>query len=161
MASRVILSNFFKKTVNSKPPTRPFGVVACTLSDNVSQNSCIQAYYPHRFPLWTEYLTIGSVSCCHSLGKQPIFCDPTTGFPEKRANFPRGRTNQKGYPDLGSDTSLVWNFCAGLSEIISRGDQWWCRKMLAFFSSFFWVSVSRLEQVMGITHGCFIVAIHF
>ena len=29
-------------TVNSKPPTIPFGFVACTFSDNLSRNSCIQ-----------------------------------------------------------------------------------------------------------------------
>ena len=29
------------KTVNSKPPTIPFGIVMCTISDNISQNSCI------------------------------------------------------------------------------------------------------------------------
>ena len=32
---------FFGKTVNSKPPTIPFGIVACTFSDNLSRNSCI------------------------------------------------------------------------------------------------------------------------
>ena len=32
---------FLWKTVNSKPPTIPFGVVACTLSDKLSRNSCI------------------------------------------------------------------------------------------------------------------------
>ena len=31
------------QTVNSKPPAIPFGVVACTLSDNRSQNSCISS----------------------------------------------------------------------------------------------------------------------
>ena len=32
---------FLWKTVNSKPPTIPFGVVTCTLYDNLSRNSCI------------------------------------------------------------------------------------------------------------------------
>ena len=27
--------------VNSKPPTIPFGIVACTFSDNLFRNSCI------------------------------------------------------------------------------------------------------------------------
>ena len=32
-------------------------------------------------------------------------------------------TNQKHYPDLGSDASTVWNFCACFSDVISaRGD---------------------------------------
>ena len=35
---------FLWKTVNSKPPTMPSGIVACTLSDNLSQNSCIWIY---------------------------------------------------------------------------------------------------------------------
>ena len=34
-------SNFLWRTVNSKPPTIPFGMVACTFSDNLSRNSCI------------------------------------------------------------------------------------------------------------------------
>ena len=40
------LCNSFKflwRTVNSKPPTRPFGIVACTFSDKLSRNSCIWA----------------------------------------------------------------------------------------------------------------------
>ena len=36
-------------------------------------------------------------------------------------------------PDLGSDTSSVWNFCARFSDFISRGDQWWCSEMSAVF----------------------------
>ena len=31
-----------KNRVHSKPPTIPFGIVACTFSDNLSRNSCIQ-----------------------------------------------------------------------------------------------------------------------
>ena len=41
VASRAILSNFLEKQWTQKQPTIPFGVVACTLSDNLSQNSCI------------------------------------------------------------------------------------------------------------------------
>ena len=29
-------------------------------------------------------------------------------------------TNQKHYPDLGSDTSLAWNFCARSSDVITQ-----------------------------------------
>ena len=36
-----ILSNFFEKKENSKPPTTPFRIVACTFSDNLSRNSYI------------------------------------------------------------------------------------------------------------------------
>ena len=40
--------------------------------------------------------------------------------------MPRGKfdsTNQKHYPDLGSDASSVWNFCARFSGVIWRGNQ--------------------------------------
>ena len=33
--------------------------------------------------------------------------------------------NQKHYPDKGSDTSSVWNFCALSSGVISRGNRLW------------------------------------
>ena len=36
-----ILSNFFEKKENLKPPTMPFRIVACTFPDNLSRNSCI------------------------------------------------------------------------------------------------------------------------
>ena len=45
--------------------------------------------------------------------------------------MPRGKfatTNQKHYPDLGSDTSSVWSFC-----VISRENQQWRWGMSAFF----------------------------
>ena len=36
-----------------------------------------------------------------------------------------------GPPDLGSDASSVWNFCARFSDVISQGNQWWRREMSA------------------------------
>ena len=39
------------------------------------------------------------------------------------------------YPDLGSDTSSVWNFCARFSDVISWGNQWWRHEMLTFTQS--------------------------
>ena len=41
MAFRANSFEFLWRTVNSKPPTMPFGIVACTFSDNLSRNSCI------------------------------------------------------------------------------------------------------------------------
>ena len=35
-------------------------------------------------------------------------------------NLPRGKTNQKHYPDLGSNASSVWNFCARFLDVIWR-----------------------------------------
>ena len=34
--------------------------------------------------------------------------------------------SERHYPDLVSDTSSVWNFCAHFSNVIWRGNQWWC-----------------------------------
>ena len=53
--------------------------------------------------------------------------------------MPRGKfasTNQKHYPDLGSDASSVWNFCAHFSEVILPGNQWWRREMSSVFSGY-------------------------
>ena len=33
-------------------------------------------------------------------------------------------TNQKHYPDLGSDASSVWNLCAHFSDVIWQGNQY-------------------------------------
>ena len=44
--------------------------------------------------------------------------------------------NQKYYPDLGSNKSSVWNFCAYLSDVISRENQSWHFGMWAVFSGF-------------------------
>ena len=53
------------------------------------------------------------------------------------ANFPRGTTDQKHYPDLCSDTSSEWNFCARFSDVIWRGNKWRRRKTSAVFSGWF------------------------
>ena len=82
----------------------------------------------------------GTPPSVHSLRKQPTFRNATTGFPAKRRLrnehknsilitrhhpdlvsvlvVPRGKfrkfasSNAKHYPDLGSDTFSVWNFCS-------------------------------------------------
>ena len=43
-----ILSNFFEKKENSKPPTMPFRIVACTFPDNHSRNSYNNIYSTSR-----------------------------------------------------------------------------------------------------------------
>ena len=51
MAFRANSFKFLWKTENSKPPTMPFRIVACTFPDNLSRNSCmffcILGYSPH------------------------------------------------------------------------------------------------------------------
>ena len=98
-----------------------------------------------------------------SLTKQSTFRDATTGFPAKwrlrnerrnfilmkasltesvkcfwlvESNFSRGVTNQKHHPDLGNDTSSVWNFCARFSDAIWRGKNWWHCKMYSAGQSY-------------------------
>ena len=45
--------------------------------------------------------------------------------PDWSCRVPFDSANQKHYPDLlGSDASLVWNFCAHFSDVIWRGNQW-------------------------------------
>ena len=91
-----------------------------------------------------------------NLRKQPTFHYLNTGFPAERtekfhtddvsppryeqcfwlvkANFPPSTTSQKYYPDLGSDTSPVWNFSVLSSDIfIAWGNQFWRREMSAVF----------------------------
>ena len=41
MAFRANSFKFLWRTVNSKPPTMPFRIVACSFSDNLSRNSCM------------------------------------------------------------------------------------------------------------------------
>ena len=45
MTSHTILSNFFEKQWTQNRPTVPFGIVACTFSDNFSRNSCMCNLY--------------------------------------------------------------------------------------------------------------------
>ena len=73
-----------------------------------------------------------------SLRKQPTFYGATTRFHTKwRLN--NGRKSilmTRHYPDLGSDTSSVRNFCAHFSDVILRRNQWWHYKMSAVFSGY-------------------------
>ena len=48
MTSRTILSNFFEEQWTQNRPTVPFGIVACTFSDNLSRNSCILTTFLHE-----------------------------------------------------------------------------------------------------------------
>ena len=105
----------------------------------------------HCASLW-HHLRKALLSSFHlngGLRKQPAtFRDAINGFPRNdvwetsaevpywwrittQIRVPRGTTNQKHHPDLGSDTSSVCNFCAWFSDVISRGNHWWRREMFA------------------------------
>ena len=66
-----------------------------------------------------------------SLRKQPKFRDATGGFPSKRR-----LRNDRGNTDDAADASSVWYFCARFSDVVSRGNQWWRRKMTSVFSGY-------------------------
>ena len=86
--------------------------------------------YPIPQPVKVGHTT--GVYVPHSFRSVKVLWDGTLA----EANLPRGTTNQKYYPDLGSDTSSVWNFCAHFSDAVSRGSQWWPRETSAIFSSY-------------------------
>ena len=90
--------------------------------------------------------------------KQSLFRNATNGFPAKwhpwetSAEIPywwsvntyiwvvlligwgKFLANKKHYPDLGCVASAVWNLCAHLSNVISRGNKWWRHEMSAVLS---------------------------
>ena len=68
------------------------------------------------------------------LSLMPTFREDTTWFPSKWRLKKIASANHKHCPDLGSDTSSVWNFCAHSSDIILRGNVWWGHEMSAAFS---------------------------
>ena len=47
----------------------------------------------------------------------------------------------KQYPDLGSVTSSVGNFCDHFSDVISQGNHWWRCEMLSVFSGWLVIQV--------------------
>ena len=108
---------------------------------------------------------LAAASGAFILAWEKTICDATTGFPAKwclrneprksllmtrqyRCHYPDlgsasgwlkillASTNQKQYPDLGSDASSVWNFFTHFSDFILCRNQWRCCKMLAGFSSY-------------------------
>ena len=59
------------------------------------------------------------------------------------------------YPDLSSDISSVWNFCAHSLDIILWGNQWWYHKMLVVFSGYV-----EVESLMILSIAWIFVTIH-
>ena len=57
-------------------------------------------------------------------------------------------TNRKHYPNLSSDASSVWNLCTRFSNVISRGNQWWRRKMSTVFLRLFKLPQMRHSLVI-------------
>ena len=57
--------------------------------------------------------------------KQTIFRDTTGGFPARWRRRSERRNSilmTRHYPDLGSEASSVWKFCAHFSDVISKGN---------------------------------------
>ena len=87
-------------------------------------------------------LIIGSLLI--TLRRQPTFGDATTGFPAKwclRNEHRNSILMTSHFPDLGSDTSSVWNFCACFSEVIWRGNSGSVAKCWLFFQVNCWFKI--------------------
>ena len=79
-----------------------------------------------------------SLSLSHGQRKKPqnkIVCENSRllrGHPW----FHYEMTSEERQQKFHTDTSSVWNFVALSSDIISRGNQWWLRKMSSVFSDY-------------------------
>ena len=51
---------------------------------------------------------------------------------------------------MGGDTSSVWSFFDRSSDVISRGNQWWRREMLAVFSGS--VRIYTVPDIYGLKY---------
>ena len=71
MAFRANSFKFLWKKENSKPPTMPFRIVACTFPDNLSRNSCIQ--WPERNKTDTHTCLV-PLDCSRICVTLDIFC---------------------------------------------------------------------------------------
>ena len=84
MASRAILSNFFEVTVNSKPPTIPFGIVARTFPTTFLEIAVYLAYAAFRAQAVLSSLTdilAHLEQSCLSLVFLVWWERPAVGFP--------------------------------------------------------------------------------
>ena len=64
-------------------------------------------------------------------------------------NLPGGTTNQKHYPDLGSDVSSVWNFCARFSDVIWRETSGSVAKCRLFSQATYKAAFNRAQTCYG------------
>ena len=103
--------------------------------------------------------------------KRPQFGDATTYFPAKWRlrnvrkipywwristqiwevlviEWTKFSTNHKHFPNLGSDASPVWNFCARFSDVILWGNKWRRHRMSAVFSSLWCACVKFASDVV-------------
>ena len=102
----------------------------------------------------------------HSLRKQPTFRDTTTRFPAKwrlRNDLPDRCSasdwlkicldqSKALYPDLGCDSSSVWNFCTRFSDLISQETRG-CVEKCRLFSG---AKQNTTEQSLGFHFSAFI-----
>ena len=87
-------------------------------------SSPILANYTSKDKTFPVVVNSGGAFIMRACADEIYALDPARG---RRAS---GETNQKHYPDLGSNASTVWNFCARFSVVISP------REMLAVFSRY-------------------------
>ena len=129
----------------------------CKSAKLLSFKSCLKLFhtpfnlYLGQF-LLVSFCTYTYSVVCHtqnthspSLKKLPTFSHQMMSQEEKQKFYtdnivPQGNfalANQKHYPDLGCDTTSVWNFFANSSDVILWGNQWWHCKMSAVFPVYY------------------------
>ena len=75
--------------------------------------------------------------------------------------FPRGRTNRKHSPDLGSDTSSVWNFCMSFARRHFTGKPMVASRNVGYCLKLCWLQSNEeaLEHKLYVlwgTHGVYL-----
>ena len=69
-------------------------------------------------------------------------------------SLPRSVHFNQSEPDLGTDVSLVWNFCTGSSNIILWGNECWHYKMVAVFSGNSFTICKQIGYVIKVREVC-------
>ena len=96
---------------------------------------CVNFHFENGYSSRRKQPKVGEVSRQRMSQKRAQkFHTDDASLPRSMSNFPHGMTNQKYSPDLASDASSVWNFCACFSDIICWGNKWKRRQTLAVFS---------------------------
>jgi len=90
---------------------------------------------PHRFP--REIMSKEQEYKFHTddLSLYPDFCSASEWLRQISLAAQKA-IKQKYFPEQGSDTSSVWNFCACSSDVIWRGNQWRRLETSAVFSGY-------------------------
>ena len=80
------MAGFVTRTVNGKPPTIPFGIVAYSFSENLSRNSRKRVKLTAKKP-WTKILPVVNVGSPEKRSNQPKYKEPRTRSPALQSSL--------------------------------------------------------------------------